>query len=93
VTSSVIAPWSSANLEGVARVVVLDSPIVAADYAEQISHGSPSPTTVWIDHNDLSRKASRSIAVLWPSRVAGSPVDDEATCKALNPYRLWLLGL
>jgi hypothetical protein len=48
VTSSVIATRSSAHLKRPPLVVVLHSPFVAADYAEQISHGSPSSTTVWM---------------------------------------------
>jgi hypothetical protein len=48
VTSSVITPRSSAHLKRPPLVVVLDSPFVAADYAEQISHGSPSSTSGWM---------------------------------------------
>jgi hypothetical protein len=48
VTSNVITPRSSADLIRPPLVVVLDSPFVAADYAEQISHGSPTSASVWM---------------------------------------------
>jgi hypothetical protein len=48
VTSSVITARSSADLKRPPLVVVLHSPFVAADYAEQISHGSPSSTSAWM---------------------------------------------
>jgi hypothetical protein len=48
VTSSVITARSSADLKRPPLVVVLGSPLVAPDYAEQISHGSPSSTSVWM---------------------------------------------
>jgi hypothetical protein len=57
VTSSVITPRSSAHLKRPPLFVVLHSPFVAADYAEQISHGSPSSTSVRIGA-DVTR--------LWP---------------------------
>jgi hypothetical protein len=56
-TSNVITPRSSADLKRPPLVVVLHSPFVAADYAAQISHGSPSSTSVWIGA-DVTR--------LWP---------------------------
>jgi hypothetical protein len=48
IISKVITVWSSANLKLPPLLVVLDLPVVAADYAEQISHGSPSSTSVWM---------------------------------------------
>src|SRR6476619_415867 len=48
VVSNVITPRSSADLKRPPLVVVLHSPFVAADYTEQISHGSPSSTSVWM---------------------------------------------
>ena len=40
--SKVVTLWSSADFKRSPLVVVLDSPFVAANYAEQISHGSPT---------------------------------------------------
>ena len=47
-TSNVITARSSADLKRPTLVVILHSPFVAADYAAQISHGSPSSTSVWM---------------------------------------------
>jgi hypothetical protein len=47
-TSNVITPRSSANLVRPPILVVLDLPVMAADYAEQISHGSPTSASVWM---------------------------------------------
>ena len=41
-----IATRSAAHLKRPPLVVVLHSPFVAANYAEEISHGSPSSTSV-----------------------------------------------
>ncbi len=43
-----ITPRSSALLKRPTLGVVLGSPFVAADYAQQISHGSPSSASVWM---------------------------------------------
>jgi hypothetical protein len=58
--SNVITPRSSADVKRSPLVVVLDSPFVAGDYAQQTSHGSPTSASVWIGA-DVTR--------LWPSRL------------------------
>jgi hypothetical protein len=46
-TSNVITARSSADLKRPPLGVVLDLPFVAADCAEQVSHGSPTSASVW----------------------------------------------
>ena len=48
VIPKVITLWSSADLKRSPLGVVLDSPFVAANYATQISHGSPTSASVWM---------------------------------------------
>jgi hypothetical protein len=45
--SKVVTLSSSAHLKRSALGVVLASPLVAADDAEQISHGSPASRSTW----------------------------------------------
>jgi hypothetical protein len=47
-TSNVITARSSADLKRPPLGVVRDLPFVAADYAEQVSHGSPTSASVWM---------------------------------------------
>jgi hypothetical protein len=47
-TSNVITARPSADLKRPPLGVVLDLPFVAADYAEQVSHGSPTSASVWM---------------------------------------------
>ena len=61
-TTKVITPRSSALLKRPTLGVVLGSPFVAADYAQQISHGSPSSTSVWIGA-DVTGSGSLGMAV------------------------------
>jgi hypothetical protein len=69
VTSSVITARSSADLKRPPLVVVLHSPFVAADYAEQISHGSSSSTSAWMALT-LHGSGGPGLQVCWRALVA-----------------------
>lgn len=94
-TSNVITPRSSANLVRPPILAVLDLPVMAADYAEQISHWIAylsKPTDALTLHGSCaaqrlrcaraSARSSSSVVVM-PSTAAVS-----ATCRARLALRL-----